>query len=212
MIVVAYTKIIRRFDQQKFTEYLLQLPESQRKKVQKFKRWEDAHASLLGKLLLLECLSTFNITDLDLHQLQLTTYNRPYFNTNLDFNISHSGCYVVCAMSDHCRIGIDIEEIHALQIEDFKNQFSEYEWSRIDMADNRMKEFYKCWTGKEAIIKADGRGLNLPLQNILWQGNEAYADNSKWLVEEILVSEEVVCHLASGQNAPTGILKKEMFF
>lgn len=212
MIVVTYTKITRRLGQQKFSEYLMQLPESQRNKVQQFKRWEDAHASLLGKLLLIECLATFNIADLDLHQLQLSTYNKPYFNANLDFNISHSGCYVVCVMSDHCRIGIDIEEIHLLPVQDFKNQFGEHEWNRICMADNRIKEFYKYWTGKEAVIKADGRGLSLPLKEVLLEADVAYTDNGKWLVEEVFLCEDVVCHLASDQKNKTGIVKKEVFF
>ncbi len=73
----------------------------------------------------------------------------------IDFNISHSNHFVVCAISTNCKIGIDIEQIKPTSLFDFKDRFSEEEWKIILTSDNTYFWFYYYWTAKEAAIKAD---------------------------------------------------------
>jgi 4'-phosphopantetheinyl transferase len=63
-------------------------------------------------------------------------------------------------------VGIDLEEIRELAIDDFRDQFTEGEWKTIVSAREPLITFYHYWTAKECIIKADGRGLNLPLASL----------------------------------------------
>lgn len=93
---------------------------------------------------------------------------KPYLenNLNFNFNISHSGHWVICAISD-IAIGIDIEEIQSIEFKDIAHRFfSQKETSFILNSDEavRLKNFYRIWTLKESYIKADGRGLALPLK------------------------------------------------
>ncbi|EMY71943.1 4'-phosphopantetheinyl transferase family protein [Leptospira vanthielii] len=84
------------------------------------------------------------------------------------FNLSHSNNQIVCAISEKDQIGIDIEEIIKIEESVFINIFTANELSYLCNFedDNKTIEFFKIWTAKESFVKADGRGLLLPLKNI----------------------------------------------
>jgi 4'-phosphopantetheinyl transferase len=85
----------------------------------------------------------------------------------LSFNISHSGEVVLLAFARVRRIGIDVERIRR----DFSTSeiaerfFSPAERAALGQlpADDRHNAFFRCWTRKEAFIKALGEGLSHPL-------------------------------------------------
>jgi 4'-phosphopantetheinyl transferase len=83
------------------------------------------------------------------------------------FNVSHSGDLALFAITLDCEIGVDIERIHAMQ--DFagiaKRFFStEEEMDLMSLPeDQREAAFFRCWTRKEAYIKAIGDGFSAPL-------------------------------------------------
>lgn len=80
----------------------------------------------------------------------------------LYFNLSHSGKYAVCAISDH-NIGTDIQ-IHRGERENLaKRFFHPEELEYLKKADDRMKCFYDLWCLKESYIKYTGRGLGAGL-------------------------------------------------
>lgn len=55
--------------------------------------------------------------------VKVDKFGKPYFeDTDIHFNISHSGCYVIAAVSDE-DIGIDIQKIKATSIELLKRIF-----------------------------------------------------------------------------------------
>jgi len=174
-----------------------QLPPDTISKIRKFHKWQDAHACLFGRLLLKEMLSTFSI-DQDLSTLKYTNYQKPYFeNSDFNFNISHSGNYVVCAGTNQSKLGIDIEEIKSINIQEFREQFHTVEWGQIKNADN-LATFYKFWTMKEAIIKADGKGLSIPLNNlnVSNNSNQVIIDQAVWNLHEIYLDDDYICHMA----------------
>ncbi len=86
----------------------------------------------------------------------------------LRFNVSHSGDYSLLAFAKNREIGVDLER-KKIGI-DFDNladsQFSEDESTGIQKAVPAQKEalFYRCWTRKEALVKATGKGLSIPLK------------------------------------------------
>lgn len=162
----------------------------------KFKRWEDIQSSILGRLLLFKGLKYFG-KHLREEDICYTSYSKPYFvSENIKFNISHSGDIVVCAISDVNDIGIDIEIRHDLRIDLFKFQMTDNEWLKIINSKHCNLSFFKYWSQKEAIIKAHGQGLSLPLKSFEIFNNQSKIQNSIFFLEEIRLDDKYVCYLA----------------
>jgi 4'-phosphopantetheinyl transferase len=189
---------------------LAPLPVDIMQKVEKYRRWQDAYGCLLGKLLLLAALREEGFPG-NLSDLKYTVYGRPYLENGPDFNISHSGNRVVCILGSQGGVGIDLEEIRELAIGDFKDQFTEGEWKMIVSAPVPLLAFYHFWTAKECIIKADGRGLNLPLGEleIPFAGPEMLSDVPErriwladrcWNIYTVLFSKNYACHIAAEEQ------------
>lgn len=82
------------------------------------------------------------------------------------FNISHSGDWVFCGVSD-APIGIDIEEIitDCLSIAKIFFANEEYDYICNQPLFNQYDTFCKIWTLKESYIKCIGKGLSIPLES-----------------------------------------------
>jgi 4'-phosphopantetheinyl transferase len=88
---------------------------------------------------------------------------------NLCFNVSHSGDLAVYAIARERNLGIDVEQIAPDSAgEDIaRRYFSAREiqdLQGLDAAD-RVQGFFRCWTRKEAYLKATGMGLHTPLDS-----------------------------------------------
>ncbi|MCL6285134.1 4'-phosphopantetheinyl transferase superfamily protein [Ruegeria sp. 2012CJ41-6] len=87
----------------------------------------------------------------------------------ISFNFSDSQGFGLLAISRQGELGVDIEAIRELEdlTELARRSFSDAEFSALMglPAKERLGSFYACWTRKEATIKADGRGLSLPLDS-----------------------------------------------
>lgn len=85
----------------------------------------------------------------------------------LEFNLSHSGSMGLVAVMRRTAVGIDIEEINERHAADAiaTRFFSEAEQAayRAFPAEERQAAFFRCWSRKEAVIKALGEGLACPL-------------------------------------------------
>lgn len=85
----------------------------------------------------------------------------------LSFNMAHSGNLAVYAFARNCRVGIDVERVRALaHMESIASRFfSPEECSQVLALDTpeRVEAFFRCWTRKEAYLKAVGDGLSMPL-------------------------------------------------
>ena len=76
-------------------------------------------------------------------------------NIPLEFNLSHSGDYAICAISDD-EVGCDIEKIKDVNLKIAKRFFSEEEYNNV-LKDNKL--FFRYWTLKESYLKAKGIGI-----------------------------------------------------
>jgi 4'-phosphopantetheinyl transferase len=84
----------------------------------------------------------------------------------LDFSISHSGDMVWTAFCREARVGIDVERLRPLpDLPGIAARLHPLECADIlALAEpERTAAFYRCWTRKEAVLKALGQGLALPL-------------------------------------------------
>ena len=95
--------------------------------------------------------------------------DEPLGKGNIFFNSSHSNGIALYAFTDVGEIGVDIEQIHA--IDDLKSIaarcFSPTEYQTlVGLPDaSKQEAFFNCWTRKEAFVKAKGLGLTLPLNS-----------------------------------------------
>ena len=87
--------------------------------------------------------------------------------SDLRFNVSHSGDIALLAFSGNQEIGVDVElkraEIDFVLLAEMSFSKDERAALLACAPTDRANLFYEFWTCKEACIKADGRGLSVPL-------------------------------------------------
>ncbi|HKX19635.1 MAG TPA: 4'-phosphopantetheinyl transferase superfamily protein [bacterium] len=133
----------------------------------------------------------------------------------LRFNLSHSEDTALYAVALGREVGVDIERIRTdVQTAELAGQFfsasERRALSSLAVAD-RTEAFFRCWTLKEAFIKAHGEGLSLPLE----QFDVAFArgapvaviaihgdteDAARWSLREIPVEPRYVAAIAAAGN------------
>jgi 4'-phosphopantetheinyl transferase len=88
-------------------------------------------------------------------------------SSRIRFNTSHSGEMALYALTVDCELGVDVEQIRTLDDPDSiaSRFFSPDEASDLLSLnpEDRGAAFFRCWTRKEAYVKAIGDGLTIPL-------------------------------------------------
>lgn len=79
-------------------------------------------------------------------------------------NLSHSGDYAVCAVSDS-EVGVDIERVKKADIALAKRFFTSEEHDYIKNSASIDDAFFEMWVKKESFVKAAGKGLAIPLSS-----------------------------------------------
>jgi 4'-phosphopantetheinyl transferase len=94
-------------------------------------------------------------------------YGKPAVKGGVEFNLSHSGEWAVCAIAEGIPVGIDIEVCRETpDAEDIASLYftaDEYGLLRAGGDGEIAKRFLALWTRKEAYIKALGCGLYMEL-------------------------------------------------
>ena len=194
MTAIYYTRC-QQLPDHIFDEAVFSLPIEMQQKIQKYRRWEEAHACLYGKLLLKEAISQLGY-DYSLALIQENKYGKPYFkDSDFGFNISHSGEYIVCVIStdEKQNLGIDIEENKPIVLEDFNNVFTKDEQKEISEQGN----FQTFWTRKEAVAKADGRGILIPFNTIDTLNLSVVLDNKRYALYEVEIDHNYTIYMAA---------------
>lgn len=109
----------------------------------------------------------------------------------LHFSLSHSGDRAVLAASETLEVGADIERVRALDHLDLaRRYFHPNEVAAIESAageNGQLLAFFRLWTLKEAVVKALGLGLSIPLDSF-----------------ELSIAEKTPRMVRSPEGAPTG--------
>jgi 4'-phosphopantetheinyl transferase len=85
----------------------------------------------------------------------------------------------MCGVSP-TRIGVDVELMLPIPLVIFKSDFTPEEFMHIQQAPNPLLAFYTHWTQKEAMLKAMGTGLSIPLIDITLKNNVSYYQQNPW--------------------------------
>jgi 4'-phosphopantetheinyl transferase len=103
--------------------------------------------------------------------LSYSKYGKPLLSmglksSDLNFNISHAEGIAVFSFAKNIQVGIDIERAQQDRncLEISEHFFSDYEREYLRfLSDKPLNEaFIRCWTRKEAFVKAKGEGLSMP--------------------------------------------------
>jgi len=85
----------------------------------------------------------------------------------LEFNMSHTQDLAVYAFARRCQLGVDVEHVKPMpDLESVARRFfSAEECSELFAlaAEQRVQSFFRCWTRKEAYVKATGEGILMAL-------------------------------------------------
>jgi 4'-phosphopantetheinyl transferase len=207
MVYVFYHYIDEASDEEAIDNIFNSFPSTLQSQILKCKNKKDRNMTIIGRVLLVEALRVLKI-DYGLDEIKFTQYRRPYFNDSFDFNISHSHDFVVCAVSKTNHVGIDVEKIKPVDLNDFKMGFRDKDWNNVLSADDRLKHFYSLWTKRESFLKAVGTGfIQLPAE-VSYNANKIAWNKKEWSICQLLLHEEYCCHLVVDQSEPEIQLKE----
>ncbi len=144
-------------------DYLLKiLPMDRQKQILSQKSQQNATNMLVGSILARVALKKEFGLPVKEQIFELGEHGKPFLKNgkNQYFNISHSGCYVVCAVSEN-PVGIDVEVPGKYKEELARKVLSPLEFMNLSHTKNKHIEFSKLWTKKEAYVKMLGQGIRL---------------------------------------------------
>lgn len=169
---------------------------------------------VVGRGALRQLLARYLDADPAMLRFSFGAYGKPaldgeHKNSRLRFNMSHSHAVALFAFAEDRELGVDVEHIRA----DFASQeiarrfFSRREVETFNALPQRdqVAAFFRCWTRKEAYIKAIGRGLSQALDQfdvtlaaeepaaLLWCNED---DASRWSMSDLDVGSEYAGALA----------------
>lgn len=140
--------------------------------VRRFVKYEDSLRSVLGEALARYAFAEQFGHNTDI-EFTINEYGKPSIkgNDRFNYNISHSGNWVTCAVSSF-DVGIDIEKVDSsVDIEIASKYFTDDEIQEIHRAEDKLSTFFHYWTAKESYLKFLGKGLTIPLDSFFIFGN-----------------------------------------
>lgn len=156
---------LSRLEEQAYSNLYRRASQSRREKADTLRQPEDKYRCLLGEALLRYALGT------DAFTLSQGEYGKPYAAEmpEIHFNISHSGPWVVLAISQR-EVGIDIEVIRPdIKTEKLaRRHFTPGEQAYVFSGEESQlaDRFFRIWTAKESYLKYLGTGLSRSLQSV----------------------------------------------
>ena len=134
-----------------------------------------------------------------------TQYGKPLLDgdSDLRFNVSHTAGLALIAFVRNHEVGVDVEKVRAQTdvLNLAERFFSDHERRalRTLSGDELHAAFFRCWTRKEAYIKAKGEGLSLPLHqfDVSIEPRENHAllatrpdqtEAARWMLSDIAIT------------------------
>lgn len=131
----------------------------------RFTRPEDSLRNLLGRTLLRHVASHYGGMERN-QVIRSNTWGKPELvGCEVGCNVSHAGNQVWVALSRFPRVGIDVELLSApKEFHDIAAGFHPDEIAALRRMPDGKLATLRCWSRKEAVSKATGMGVSLPLR------------------------------------------------
>jgi 4'-phosphopantetheinyl transferase len=152
--------------------------------------------SALGWCLLQFALHDHGYADFTLSRLEFDGNRKPRWpNARCDFNLTHAGSLVACAVTDAGRVGIDCEHIRPVNVAALMRRIlatNERTSSGTDV-----QSFFRLWTQKEAVIKAEGNGGVWDMSRVHIDDTSADYRGTRWYLYPVTCAGDYVAHVAN---------------
>lgn len=144
------------------------LDEQEKAKADRFRAAHARRASILARGMTRLVLAKYLATSARSLTFEFNQYGKPALAERalaerLQFNVSHSGDWVVLAVTSAAAVGVDIERHRplddALRLAERFFSLSERSTLAQIASAEQLAAFFRCWTRKEAYIKAVGTGI-----------------------------------------------------
>lgn len=153
--------------------WLPYIPAEKRERIPKFRHWQDAQRTLLGYSLLSYLLARETGIPRERIDLTFDYYGKPHLEgSGMYFNLSHSGDWVACVIGRKT-VGVDVEKIQSIDL-----SIAEHFFAKPEVADlmalpqeQQFEYFFSLWSLKESYIKAEGKGVSIPLNSFWFRVN-----------------------------------------
>ena len=104
-------------------------------------------------------------------QFSENRFGKPHLaDRSVCFNVSHSADLALIALSSHDEVGVDIEQQRPMpdMMATARRLFSPREFKVLSLLPHSLQQegFFRCWSRKEAFIKAIGMGLSFSLDEV----------------------------------------------
>ena len=166
-----YKYDIREMTDAEFHNWYAMMSAEKQKRVDRFHFTDDKKRTVAGEMLARKAISQRCGVSAECISFMTGENDKPYAeNLSVEFNISHSGDFVVCAVSDR-PVGIDIERVRPIDLKIAKKICTpdemQYLFGHIPSEDELgitedreiLERFFSLWTQKEAYGKCTGEGL-----------------------------------------------------
>ena len=150
------------------------LSAEEQERAKRFVFERDEHRYIVAHAALRYLLSNYMSRNPKEIQIAAESLGKPYIHevnmrTQLHFNLSHSGEFAAMAFCAGGELGIDIEQRRpeAASMEIAERNFSASELRELKKlsGEDFVAGFFRCWTRKEAYVKAKGIGLGADLRS-----------------------------------------------
>lgn len=131
-----------------------------------FTFWKDQLRTKVGIILTRHLLLKSGISEQILNNIKRNSFGKPFLpDHSIDFNVSHSGDYVVAVYSTRQQIGIDVEQNRTIDLSLYESIFHPQELAFLQTEDSP-NAFFEVWTKKESLLKAKGTGFQVDLAKV----------------------------------------------
>ncbi len=182
------------------------LSAAERSRAERFRFEKDRNRFIVSHAALREILSGYTGRDPASIEFETLAHGKPALvDAPLRFNLSHSAELALVAVAAGCELGVDIERIRPqLEMEAIARRFfSERETEALLEYSEAEREpaFFRCWTRKEAYVKALGGGLTIPLASFEVSLDAGSAElvrggDGRWALHALEVNDSYAAALA----------------
>ena len=196
-----YKYNIRDLVDAEYNKWYSMMSEDKQRRVDRFRFTDDKKRTVAGEMLARKAIAEWCGVTPESITFGIKEHGKPYAkDLAVEFNISHSGDMVVCAIDDK-PVGIDIEQIHPIDLTVAKRICTDeellYLFGHTPTDDDFtyttdteiLTRFFELWTAKEAYGKYLGSGVvgfieRKVLNQLLFTIDDCYIINISKHMEE----------------------------
>ena len=204
MIVVAHCLIPEFVSEETLAAWLAELPDNRRESLIRSLGHGRARGTLFGLQLLKWVARKLRVSDFEIRRIDFTEGRKPAIDGGPDFNISHSGGAVICAVSATRRVGIDVERRRLVRHEQLARRIASPDDERTVSSQD---EFFDAWTRKESVVKAVGLSVAF-LGRVALRNRGAHLGADRWHLHPIDIGNSYVACLAYDQEAEEVVIHR----